>query len=363
MHNQKFFAPAIAGVFAVALASCAQPQQAQAPVEREKPAPIVLETAAAFDVKWPTLGPPIIFIAEQLEKISGGEIKMQVHKPGKLTPPTEVLNAVSSGKVNSAYTTAGYWAAQVPAAPIFSAVPFGPEALEYLAWFYHGNGRKLHQEAYDRAGFNVHVIPCAVISPETAGWFREEITSAEQFEGMNIRFFGLGAEVMRKLGAQPSLLPGGKIYDALKNGELDATEYSIPAIDAHLKFHEIAKNNYFPGWHQQATIFELMINKEFWEGLSGHQRAIIEVVCMASMTNSAAESEFTQGATLIRQRDENGVVLHYWSDEMLKTFHDAWEEVLKKQKEDAMFKKAWDDLAAFRKSYDVGEQHAFLPRR
>ncbi len=91
--------------------------------------------------------------------MSGGTLKMKVYEPGKLVPPFEILDAVSSGKINSGYTTAGYWAGKIPAAPLFSAVPFGPEAGEYMAWLYYGNGMNLYQEMYDQAGFNVKVLP------------------------------------------------------------------------------------------------------------------------------------------------------------------------------------------------------------
>ena len=367
MLNRKFFALTAACVLAAAASSCKQ----EAPVSAEsseaaKPAavePALLKTPIAFATNLPALGTPIVFVADQLEKVSGGEVEMKVYEPGKLVPPLEILDAVSSGKANSGYTTAGYWIGKIPAAALFSAVPFGPEALEYMAWLYHGNGRELYQEMYDQAGYHVHVIPCAVISPETSGWFKEEITSADQLKGLNIRFFGLGGKVMEKLGANPSLLPGGEIFGALEKGQIDATEFSMPAIDERLGFYKIVKNNYFPGWHQQATVFELMINKEFWEALSERQRAVIELVCMASMTNSVAEAEAVQGEALTRQRDENGVHLRYWSDEMLETYRGAWAEVLEEQQGDPMFKKVWDDLSAFRESYDLWEKHAFLPRR
>ena len=369
MTNRKLFAIAAACVFAVAASSCQRDEPAattsEQPASPAAPAaePALLKTPVAFATNLPALGTPIVFVAEQLQKISGGEVEMKVYEPGKLVPPLEILDAVSSGKANSGYTTAGYWIGKIPAAALFSAVPFGPEALEYMAWLYHGNGRALYQQMYDDAGYAVHVIPCAIISPETSGWFKEEITSPKQLEGLNIRFFGLGGKVMEKLGANPSLLPGGEIFGALEKGQIDATEFSMPAIDERLGFYKIVKNNYFPGWHQQATIFELMINKEFWNGLSDRQRAMIELTCMASMTNSVAEAEAAQGETLVRQRDENGVKLRYWSDEMLTAYRDAWDEVLKEQQSDPMFKKVWDDLSAFRASYDLWEKNAFLPRR
>lgn len=323
---------------------------------------ILLKTPVAFGSNLPALGTPIKFISAQLERVSGGDIKMRFYEPSKLIEPFEILDAVSSGKVNSGYTTSGYWAGKIPASPLFSAVPFGPEAPEYMAWMYYGNGLTLYQKMFDQYGYSVKVLPCAIISPETSGWFKEKITSPEQFQGLNIRFFGLGGKVMEKMGANPSLLPGGEIFGALEKGQIDASEFSMPAIDERLGFYKIVKNNYFPGWHQQATVFELLINKETWEGMSDQQRAIIETVCMASMTNSLAEAESAQPAALRRQTEENGVSLEYWNEEMLAAFESAWNEVVEEQREDPFFAEVYDDLAAFRADYDVWEEKAFLPR-
>ena len=168
---------------------------------------LLLKTPIAFSTALPGLGSPIPRVAEQMQLMSGGTLKMKVYEPGKLVPPFEILEAVSSGKINSGYTTAGYWAGKIPAAPLFSAVPFGPEAGEYMAWLYYGNGMDLYQEMYDQAGYNVKVIPCAVIAPETSGWFAKEIAGVEDLEGLKMRFFGLGGKVMQKLGVATSLLP------------------------------------------------------------------------------------------------------------------------------------------------------------
>lgn len=323
---------------------------------------VLLKTPIAFGSHLPALGTPIVFISKELERVSGGNVKMRFYEPGKLVKAFEILDAVSSGKINSGYTTSGYWYGKMKAAALFAAVPFGPEAPEYMAWLYYGNGLKLWQETYDKAGYNVKVLPCAIISPETSGWFKEKITSPSQFKGLNIRFFGLGGEVMKKLGANPSLLSGGEIFGALEKGQIDATEFSMPAIDERLGFYKIVKNNYFPGWHQQATVFELMINKDTWNGMSEQQQAVVEVVCKASMTESLSEAEAMQPSALKRQVEENGVSLEYWSDDMLNVFRGAWDEVLKEQITDPQFKKVWDDLSAFRADYDIWEKKAFLPR-
>ncbi len=325
--------------------------------------PVLLKTPVAFGTHLPALGSPIKWVSEKLSVVSNNTLKMKIYEPGKLVAPFEILDAVSTGKVNSGYTTAGYWAGKIPAASLFSAVPFGPEAPEYMAWLYYGNGMTLYQEMYDSAGYNVKVMPCAIISPETSGWFKSEIKSADDLKGMNMRFFGLGGDVMQKLGVSTSLLPGGEIFGALEKGAIDATEFSQPAIDERLGFYKIAKNNYFPGWHQQATVFELLINKTVWKGMHESQQAQIEATCMASITNSIAESEANQFKSMIKNEKERGVKMHYWDDQMLGTFESAWKEVSAEQAaKDPMFKKVYADLSEFRENYKVWANRAFLPR-
>ncbi|GAA6162051.1 TRAP transporter substrate-binding protein [Ruegeria sp. HU-ET01832] len=325
---------------------------------------LLLKTPIAFSTELPGLGSPIPRVAEQLQLMSGGTLKMKVYEPGKLVPPFEILDAVSTGKINSGYTTAGYWAGKIPAAPLFSAVPFGPEAGEYMAWMYYGNGRALYQEMYDQAGYNVHVMPCAIIAPETSGWFATEINSPEDLDGLKMRFFGLGGKVMQKLGVATSLLPGGEIFPALEKGAIDATEFSMPAIDARLGFHKLVKYNYFPGWHQQATVFELMINKDVWNEASDQHKAIIENACKASMTDSFAEGEAIQHAALLDNVENNGVTIKQWSPEMLDTFRTTWEEVAAEEAaNDAFFAKVMTDMTEFREGYDLWKTNAFLPRQ
>ncbi len=324
---------------------------------------LLLKTPVAFSTELPGLGTPIPRVAEEVEIMSGGTLRMKVYEPGKLVPAFEILDAVSSGKINSGYTTAGYWAGKIPAAPLFSAVPFGPEAGEYMAWMYYGNGLDLYQRMYDEAGYNVKVLPCAVIAPETSGWFSKEINAPEDLQGLKMRFFGLGGKVMERLGVATSLLPGGEIFPALEKGAIDATEFSMPAIDQRLGFHKVAKYNYFPGWHQQATVFELLINKDVWNDATEQHQHILAEACKASMADSFAEGEAMQFEALRKNIEENGVEIRQWSPEMLALFKETWEEVAAEESAgNAFFAEVYSDLMEFRTNYDLWEKNAFLPR-
>lgn len=324
---------------------------------------VLLKVPVAFATNLPGLGKPILDAADYVKGVSGGNVQMKVYEPNKLVAPFEILESVSSGKVNAGYATAGYWAGKIPASPLFSAVPFGPEAGEYMAWLYYGNGMSLYQEMYDQAGYNVKVTPCAIIAPETSGWFSKEINSADDLKGLKMRFFGLGGKVMQKLGVSTSLLPGGEIFAALEKKAIDATEFSLPSVDKRLGFHKIVKYNYFPGWHQQATVFELLINKDTWKSMSEEQQDAVNVACKANMANSYAEGEYGQFEAMKENVEKNGVTIKKWSPEMLDLFKSTWTEVATEEAgKDAFFKKVYDDLSTFRANYELWKQNAFLPR-
>lgn len=325
---------------------------------------VLLKVPVVFNTSLPVIGDVAPWLANNLALASDGDLKMKIYEPGKLLPPFEILEAVSEGKVNAGLAAAAYWQGKLPAAAFFSTIPFGPEAPEYLGWMLHGNGLKLYQEMYDKAGFNVKVLPCSIISPETSGWFAKPIESVKDFKGLRMRFFGFGGKVMQKLGVSVSLLPAGEIFPALEKGAIDATEFSFPAIDQKLGFYKVVKHNYYPGWHQQATILEFLINKDTWEAMTPGQQKLIEINCLAGLTHSLAYCESIQGSVIRENEEKRGVKNEKWSQEMLDTFEATWNEVVAEEAaKDAFFKKVWDDLQSFRKDYAYWSSRAFLPRK
>ncbi len=296
--------------------------------------------------------------ADTVEKISGGEIKVTFHEPGALVPALEIFDAASVGSVDMGWSVPGYWYSKNSALALFSAVPFGPAASEYLAWVYFGGGEEMMNEIYNEQG--LHSLICGVIAPEASGWFREEITSIDDLAGLKMRFFGLGATVMQRLGVDTQLLAGGDIYPALERGTIDATEFSMPAIDLDLGFYQIAKHYYFPGWHQQSTLQELLMNKETWDGLSEKNKAIVETACRANVTTQLAEGEAIQGKALA-ELQEKGVTIHRWSDDILARLETEWEAVVADEiAANPDFERVWTSLSDFRAQYAAWADLGYL---
>lgn len=314
--------------------------------------------ASAYPSSLAVLGPAPFETAAALAAITGGTLEIKVYEPGALVPPLETFEAVGKGAVDAGFTAGTFWAGKDVTFNIFSAIPFGPAADEYLAWMRHGGGLELQDKLY--AQHNLKSLLCGVVTPEAAGWFRKEITGPDDLKGLKMRFAGLGARVIGKLGVSAQLLAPGDIYLALETGTIDATEFSTPAADAGLGFYEIADYYYFPGWHQQSAFAQLLINLAAWNGLSDGHRVALETACDAAITRTLADGEAAQ-ADALAGLEAKGAQIRRLPDDVLAALQDAWiQTVAEISAESASFAEAWDSYQAFRASYARWREVGYL---
>lgn len=329
-------------------------------VSAEKEKEVTLKVAAGLPTRLPILD-VIHFFANKLQIASKGNITVKVYDPGKLVPPFEVHDAVASAQVNAGFTGAVYLSGKIPAASLFTTIPFGPSMTEYLAWLYEGNGLKLYQDMYDRNGYNVKVFPILVKGMESGGWFRKPIDTIEDFKGLKLRWPGLGGKVLAKLGASVSTIPGSETFPALEKGAIDGTEWGSPPSDSKMGFWKVAPYNYFPGWHQSFTCVELIINKNTWNDMSEAQQTLIELAVMASNTHVISAFEALVGKCMKEMVEKHGVKNMIYSDDILKALKKVWLEIITEETaKDPFFKKVWDDLNTFRVDYRLWESHSVL---
>jgi len=307
---------------------------------------------SAFGSSLPHLGSGGIRFSKDIERLSGGKFDVKFFEPGALIPPFECFDSVSKGSIESCWTTPGFHTGKYPALAFFTTVPFGPGIGEFLAWKWNGGGNKLRDEIYAKHG--MIAVDSYCIGPETSGWFRKEIKSLDDLKGLKMRFFGLGAQVMQKLGVSTQLLSAADIYPALERGVIDATEFSMPMMDIKLGFHQVAKFNYFPGWHQQVSCSEFLMNKAAYDKLPAPYKAMIEVAAQAQVIVTYAESEAMQFDAMAEMRDKYKVQIKRWDDKSLAAFEKAWLEVLAEESaKDAFFKRVADHYLEFRKKYAI----------
>jgi TRAP-type mannitol/chloroaromatic compound transport system substrate-binding protein len=305
------------------------------------------------------LGPTGQHLADKIKVTTSGSVDVRFYEPGALVPALQIFDSVSKGALESGYSSAGYVIGKFPQAAMFSSVPFGPPLGMYLAWLKYGGGNELYAEMYEP--HNVKGNICHAFSPEGGGWFRKEIKSLDDLRGLKMRIAGYAANVLEKFGVSTQLLAGGDIYPALELGTIDAAEYSMPVVDLNAGFHQVAKYYYHPGWHQQVTFHEFIVNMDEWKALTDTQRQQIQIACDANLIETFAESEAANGRALAQLKAKGAEVRSY-SPEILAELEKAWREVLADQSaKSPEFKKVWASFAAFREEYSGWADLAYLP--
>ncbi|MFN3615773.1 MAG: TRAP transporter substrate-binding protein, partial [Rubrimonas sp.] len=289
-----------------------------------------------------------------------GRIDLQVAEPGAVIPALAVFENVSTGAIDAGFSWMGYEIGQVPASALFGATPFGLESIEFMAWLDFHGGRDLLNEVF--APHNVYPIPCGTVSPEAAGWFRQEMANVDAFRGLKFRAAGVGGQIMSEFGMSVTLLPAGELYQALETGVLDGTEFSLPTVDEQLGFHQVASYYYLPGWHQPSTNQFLYVNLDVWNDLSAQTQAMIEMACKAGMAYSIGRAEALQGDVLNRFQ-EGGTNMRVYDDETLKAFYDATQTVMARLSEqDEMFARVYQSMMDFQREHAPWKAQGYLPR-
>jgi TRAP-type mannitol/chloroaromatic compound transport system substrate-binding protein len=316
------------------------------------------DLASSYGSQIDVLGKNILRVIDNIETMSDGNFEIRFNEPGALVPALEVFDAVSKGSVDASYTTTGFAAGRIPHMIFFASVPFGPNVNEYVAWIQHGGGYQLYEKFYGE--HNIKGFQCGIVVAESSGWFREPIESLDDLKGKKMRFFGLGAKVMGKLGVSTQLLAGADIYPALERGVIDAAEFSYPSLDKAHGFHQVAKHNYFPGWHQQASFVEMIMNKNAWDQLPASYQKIVEIACNEANFWLMGAAEASQGEA-IAFHESQGVTIHQWPPEFIEAFRQAWQEVVEEEAAaDPRFKEIYDHYTAFREKYAKWREIGYL---
>jgi TRAP-type mannitol/chloroaromatic compound transport system substrate-binding protein len=229
---------------------------------------------------FPGLGAGAETLANYINLLSGGSLKIKVFGANELVPPLGVFDYVSSGGAEMGHSGAYYWKGKTEAAQFFSSVPFGMTAQEMNAWLYYGDGLQLWEKVYK--DFNLVPRPAGNTGVQMGGWFNKEINSTDDLKGLKMRIPGLGGEVLARAGGTPFTLAGSEIFTSLQTGVIDATEWVGPYNDRAFGLHKAAKFYYYPGWHEPGPSLECIINKDAYNNLSTQHQSIIDIACKAA---------------------------------------------------------------------------------
>jgi TRAP-type mannitol/chloroaromatic compound transport system substrate-binding protein len=288
-------------------------------------------------------------LAKRIDAMSGGRLKIAVYGAGELIPALEGFDAVRSGTVEMNHANSYFWTGKTFAAQYFTAVPFGLNFQGMNGWLYDGGGIELWNEVY--APFGMIAMPCGNTGVQMTGWFKKEIKSVADFKGLKMRIPGLAGKVYASLGVDVKLLPGGEIFPALERGVIDAAEFVGPYQDRRLGLQKAAKYYYTTGWHETATVSELLINKAAWEKLPKDLQAVVENAAAACNVISEAWCQRTNAEAMEDLVKNQKVIARPLPDAVVKALREQTAKVLAEGIKDPLTRKVHDSYMAYMAKY------------
>ncbi|NJL82056.1 MAG: TRAP transporter substrate-binding protein [Chloroflexaceae bacterium] len=293
-------------------------------------------------------------VCDRVREMTDGRFTIEPYVAGEIVPGLEVLDAVQNGTVQCGHTASYYYVGKNPALGFGTTMPFGLTAQQQNAWLYHGGGLEAMQALY--ADFNVINFPAGNTGAQMGGWFKREISTVQDLNGLKMRIPGLGGKVMAELGVNVQVIPGGEIFLALDRGAVDAAEWVGPYDDEKLGLHKAAPYYYYPGWWEPGATLEVQVNRSEWDKLPQEYQEIFKTAAKEANLNMLAQYDALNQASL-QKLLAGGTKLIAYSPEILKAAQAVAFDIYETSAaQNASFKTVYDNWNQFRRQVSQWNQ-------
>jgi len=253
---------------------------------------------------------------------------------------------VQNNTVEMGQTASYYFIGKDPTFAFDTALPFGLNARQQNAWMYYGGGLELMREFFK--GYNIIHFPAGNTGAQMAGWFRKEIRSLADLEGLKFRVGGFAGQVLARLGVVPQQIPGADIYPALEKGTIDAAEWVGPYDDEKLGFNKVAQFYYYPGWWEGGPQLSLYVNIGQWEALPKGYQAILAAAAAEANVTMLAKYDAENRSALKRLAAAGAQLRPFPRDILEAAYKAAFQLYDETAAASPNFKKVYDSWKQFR---------------
>src|SRR6266403_5120666 len=284
-------------------------------------------------------------ISKYVAEVTDNKFQIQTFAGGEIVPALQALDAVSNATVEMCHTAAYYFIGKDPTYALYCSVPFGLNSRQQNAWFQDHGGQDMLNEFGKK--YKLYGIAGGNTGTQMGGWFRKEINTVDDLNGLKMRIGGWAGKTLSKLGTVPQQIAGGDIYPALEKGIIDATEWVGPYDDEKLGFYKIAKYYYYPGWWEGGPMLQAFVNLDKWNALPKYYQSLLEQA--GHYANNWMMAKYDQAnPQALRRLLAGGAKLHAFSPAVMEASFKAAKELHSEvSATNANFKKAYDSLTAF----------------
>ena len=252
---------------------------------------------------------------DRVTELTGGSLKFEIMPAGTVVGGKETLDAIDKGLIDCGFAWTHYWSGEHPAAMLFGSPVAGGgvgiDNLAFLSWFNAAGGKELYEQLWVEMDRDIKGFMLQPVGPEALGWFKEPITSMEDFRKYRFRTPpGIPGQTYKDIGIASVAMGGGDILPALEAGTIDAAEWCCPKPDSVFGFQKVLKHYYLQGLHQVVVNADFYMNGTTYDGLTDHEKASLQVAADASLMLTLSDRIYENGKALRMLTEEAGVILH-----------------------------------------------------
>jgi TRAP-type C4-dicarboxylate transport system substrate-binding protein len=232
------------------------------------------------------------WFASEVERRSGGKVKVNVYHNGTLGKGPELADLVQKGTVDIAAIMGGFTPGRFPIQELPTQMPFmggNIPAYEHLMDDLHLNGYA------DTELEDYHLLWYEGNNSWQLFTTKKKVQTLEDMKDMRIRTAGIPPILCQSLGIEPVGLPMGEIYSALDKGTVEGAICGIEIV-VGFKLTDMIKYAFW-GDIVFGTTSRLM-NKAKWESLPAEAKLVLtdvskDVHLVSFRYYKQAEAEWT----------------------------------------------------------------------
>ena len=274
--------------------------------------------------------------AEEVERLSNGEMKIQVYSNSSLGGDTELLESCEVGDIPFVVQNTAPQVSYLPKLALFDLPCVYSDIKDVEAVFDNPDFESKINDIYLSGGFRLLGMAdqnFRVMSSNV------KVEKLEDFKGIKIRTMENANHIAfwKALGAAPTPMTFSEVYIGLSQGTIDAQENPYEVIVSS-KLYEQQKyaiqTNHLP------HLISLIVSEDFFQKLTPEQQAIVQEAADNAKAYAREQAE-ERAEDRIQIMEEHGCEIVPLSDELLEQMRESaapvYESIRKSVNDDALY--------------------------
>lgn len=245
---------------------------------------------------------------DELEKLSGGTMKVNVYHSGQLFSQEGEQAAVKQGTVDMVFTSAPWLAEFVPYLSMFSAV-YTFQGYDHMTNVFNGEiGEKIFQDVVDSQG--IRPLVAYYLGTRQLNLVEKvgPVRTPADMAGVKLRTPGSPSWLAlgKALGGNPTPMSFSEVYMGLKTGAVEGQDNPL-ATDKNAKFYEVTK--YIVLTNHVVDSAWPTINEKKWQSFTDQQKDWVMKAIIKSKDYCDATVQETESGILDFFKGEGMIVI------------------------------------------------------